>query len=189
MALRCSGLAALGLACHCAFARTGEQTAEPQRPDAGPPREIRERMERQRAFSERMRNAGSMDERMKIMEEQRAWERKRAVEDLKEQLGVSDQEWTVIRPRVQVVYDLVHPPLRIRPGSAQPTNDVERRRRDLQELLRDEKAQAEKIKARLTALRAAKERATQELSRARQSLRQLMTVRQEAVLVLNGLLD
>jgi len=189
LALRSSGIALFGLVCHCAFARTGEQRTESRRPDAGPPREIRERMERQRAFSERMRNAGSMDERMKIMEEQRAWERQRAVEDLKEQLGVSDQEWTVIRPRVQAVYDLVHPPLRIRPGSTQPTNEVERRRRDLQELLRDEKAPADQIKARLSAFRAAKERATQQLSAARRSLRQLMTVRQEAVLVLNGLLD
>jgi uncharacterized protein YPO0396 len=45
------------------------------------------------------------------------------------------------------------------------------------------------IKAKLTSLRAAKERAAQELSRARQNLRQIMSVRQEALLVLNGLLD
>jgi hypothetical protein len=38
-------------------------------------------------------------------------------------------------------------------------------------------------------LRAAKEKAVQELAKARQGLRQLMNLRQEAVLVLNGLLD
>lgn len=172
-----------------ALGREEGTEAQRRRSESGLPRQVRERMEQSTAFAERMRNAGSMEERMQIMEEQRAWERKRAVEDLKEQLGVSEQEWTVIQPRIQAVYDLVHPPLRMRPGSAQPTNDVERKRRDLQELLRDEKAPADEIKAGLTALRAAKERATQELSRVRQSLRQLMTLRQEAVLVLNGLLD
>ena len=50
-------------------------------------------------------------------------------------------------------------------------------------------AKPEEIKAKLTALRAAKERATQELAKARQGLRQIMNLRQEAVLVLNGLLD
>jgi hypothetical protein len=41
----------------------------------------------------------------------------------------------------------------------------------------------------VTAFRAAKEKANQQLAGARQSLRQLMSLRQEAVLVLNGLLD
>jgi hypothetical protein len=53
----------------------------------------------------------------------------------------------------------------------------------------DEGAKPEEIKAKLTALRAAKEQARQDLVKARQDLRQLMTLRQEAVLVLNGLLD
>jgi outer membrane protein TolC len=48
---------------------------------------------------------------------------------------------------------------------------------------------AEQIKAKLAALRAAKQKAAQDLATARQSLRQLMTLRQEALLVLNGLLD
>ncbi len=47
----------------------------------------------------------------------------------------------------------------------------------------------DQIKARLGALRSAKEKAQQELATAQHSLRQLMTLRQEAVLVLNGLLD
>jgi len=50
-------------------------------------------------------------------------------------------------------------------------------------------AAADQIKAKLTALRAAQSGAAQELAKARQSLRQLLTLRQEAVLVLNGLLD
>jgi hypothetical protein len=38
-------------------------------------------------------------------------------------------------------------------------------------------------------LQAAQLNATQELTKARQNLRQIMTLRQEATLVLNGLLD
>jgi len=66
---------------------------------------------------------------------------------------------------------------------------VEQRSRELREVLHDDKAAVGQIKAKLTALRAAKERTAQELAKARQALRHLMTVRQEALLVLNGLLD
>jgi hypothetical protein len=45
------------------------------------------------------------------------------------------------------------------------------------------------IKAKLGALRVTKEKARGELASARRNLRQVMTVRQEAVLVLNGLLE
>ena len=48
---------------------------------------------------------------------------------------------------------------------------------------------AEAIKAKLTALRAAKEKDRRELAAARQSLRQVLTLRQEAHLVLHGLLE
>jgi hypothetical protein len=146
-------------------------------------------MEQSRAFSERMREATNMEERMKIMEEQREWERKRAVEDLKGQLGVSDAEWTVIRPRVEAVNNLVHPQPAFGPGNAQARTPVEQRSRELREVLGGKDAKAEEIKAKLTALRAAKEQARQELVKAREGLRQIMTLRQEAVLVLNGLLD
>ncbi len=47
----------------------------------------------------------------------------------------------------------------------------------------------DQIKARLAALRAVKQKAAQELATAKQDLRQLMTLPQEAELVLSGLLD
>ncbi len=61
--------------------------------------------------------------------------------------------------------------------------------RELREVLGDKDAKADEIKAKLTALRAAKEQSRQELVKARENLRQIMTLRQEAVLVLNGLLE
>jgi len=71
----------------------------------------------------------------------------------------------------------------------QPKTELEQKSRELRELLRDDKADVDQIKAKLSAVRASKERTARELAGARQTLRQLMTLRQEAVLVLNGLLD
>jgi flagellar motility protein MotE (MotC chaperone) len=182
------GSAASALLCvlpGSAFAQGQQKNVETRRP----PREIQERMEQSRAFSERMRNAGSMEERMKIMEERTMAERRRAVEDLKEQLGVSDKEWAVVGPRLEAVYNLVHPLPQFGRRDAPPRTEIQQKSSELRELLRNQKAPVDQIKAKLGALRSAKEKARQELATAQQSLRQLMTLRQEAVLVLNGLLD
>ena len=66
---------------------------------------------------------------------------------------------------------------------------VDQARSKLRKLLDNEDTTPEQIKAGLTALRAANEKVRQDLAKARQDLRQLMTVRQEAVLVLGGMLD
>lgn len=130
------------------------------------------------------------EEMRKIMEEQAAQHRNRAIEDLKGQLGVSDREWSVVRPRVETVYDLVHP----RYQSAREAPDcraapVDQRTRALARSWRT-RSTSEKIKTALTATRSPRRNeARQELVKARQDLRQIMTLRQEAVLVLNGLLD
>jgi hypothetical protein len=140
-------------------------------------------------FIERLQNAASVEERQQIMSEQVAWRRQKAFEDLKDQLAISDREWPVIKPRLQRVYDLVRPRPPAMGRNERPKTEAEQRSRELSDLLRDEKAEVAQIKASLTALRAAKERTVQELIKARQSLRQVMTLRQEALLVLNGLLD
>jgi flagellar motility protein MotE (MotC chaperone) len=66
---------------------------------------------------------------------------------------------------------------------------VQQKSAELRELLRNKEAAADHIKAALTALRAAKEKARQELAAAQQNLRRILTLRQEALLVLNGLRD
>jgi hypothetical protein len=66
---------------------------------------------------------------------------------------------------------------------------VDRGKSELRQMLPNKDAPADQIKAKLTALRAAQEQSRQELTKARQNLRQLLTLRQEAALVLNGLLD
>ena len=188
-ALGSSGLAVLGLLSGSTLGQTEKKEPGPRKPGGQPPKEMQERMEKSKAFAERMRNADSMEERQQIMSEQMAWQRQQAVEDLKEQLGLSDQEWSVIKPRLQAVYNLVHPATPMRGGNEPPKTELEQRSRELRELLREDASGADQIKAKLTAFRAAREKANQQLAGARQSLRQVMNLRQEAVLVLNGLLD
>lgn len=187
-ALGSSGVAVLALLSGSALGKMEEKRVQTKTPAGKLSKEFLEREEHSRTLAERMRNAESAEERRQIMDEEIAWQRQRAVDDLKTQLGLSDQEWSVVKPRLQAVYDLVH--ARTQTGRNEPPKtEVEQRSRELRELLRDEKVAADQIKARLTALRAAKERTVQELAKARQGLRQLMTLRQEALLVLNGLLD
>lgn len=67
--------------------------------------------------------------------------------------------------------------------------EVEKASEQLQTTLENTAATSEQIKAQLTTLRAAKEKTKQELAVAQQELRKVVTVRQEAQLVLMGLLD
>ncbi|HON90796.1 MAG TPA: hypothetical protein PK373_03825 [Sedimentisphaerales bacterium] len=70
----------------------------------------------------------------------------------------------------------------------QPTA-VEKAAEALSATLENQSASAETIKQQLTALRAAKVKAQQDLANAQQELRQILTVRQEAQLVLSGMLN
>ena len=177
----------LGLLAGTAFAQE-EKRAEREGPGAKSRKEAQDRMEEFKAYAERMRNA-SPEERTRLMQEQRVQQHQRAIEDLKGQLEISDKEWPVIKPRVERVYNLAHPLRPMGGGSEQPKTEVDKASSELRELLRNDSATAEQIKAKLGALRAAKQKAAQDLATARQSLRQLMTLRQEAQLVLNSLLD
>ena len=161
---------------------------EQKEPEAGSRKGGQERMEEFKAYAERMRNA-SPEERMKIMEERRVQDHQRAIEDFKDRLGVSDKDWAVVKPRIETVYNLMHPLPAARAGNERTRSEVEQRSSELRELLRDKGAAVDKIKAGLAALRTAKEKATKELVAAKQELRQLMTLRQEAELVLSDLLD
>ena len=150
-------------------------------------RRMQERMDpEQRAFFEQMWNADTVEERIKVSQD---WQLRQLLEKLKRELGVSQEEWSVLQPRIVAVYRLAH----LQPSSDQEDTEglasVTQRTKELRELLANREAKPGEIKAKLTALRAARERGVQELAKARQNLRRLMTLRQEAVLVLYGLLD
>ncbi len=123
------------------------------------------------------------------MDQQVARKAQIALEKLKDQLRFSDKEWPVVQPRLQAVYDLVHPTSRMTGKNTPARIELEQRSRELRELVREDTAGSEQFKAKLAAYRAAKDRVAQELGGARQSLRHILTLRQEAILILNGLLD
>ncbi len=60
---------------------------------------------------------------------------------------------------------------------------------ELRTVLENKDAKPDEIKAKLTALREAREKAKEELAKAQQGLRQGLNLRQEAQLVLMGLLN
>jgi hypothetical protein len=133
--------------------------------------------------------------------------RQRIQERFREMLGADDEEWTVIGPRLERVQTLQWQQRaggmgfmfgRGGRGRFGPPGEDEAERElspvqaaaeQLNETLENEDATADQIKERLTAYRQAREEARQELAEAQEELREVLTVRQEAQLVLVGLLD
>jgi hypothetical protein len=142
--------------------------------------------------------------------------RARMMDNWKQQLGAGDDEWKVIEPRLTKVMELNRDAMSGgrgmggmfgmrggRGGEAGPGGQrrqfpgqqdrqpsaVEKATETLSATLENQSASAETIKQQLTALRAAREKAKNDLAVAQQDLRQILTVRQEATLVLNGMLN
>ncbi len=80
-------------------------------------------------------------------------------------------------------------PQRPRGGMLGEPSPVDTAAEALQTTLENASATPEEIKSKLTALRTAKEKAKQELAVAQKDLREVLTLRQEAQLVVMGLLD
>jgi hypothetical protein len=132
--------------------------------------------------------------------------RERMMGYMKEQLKFPDEEWEVVKPRLEKVMTLNRETssrggFRMggrrgrggdRPEGEQPqeqVSDVQRALQDLDKVLANEQAPAEEIKAKLKALREAREKAKQQLAKAQEELRELLSQRQEAQLVRMGFLD
>jgi hypothetical protein len=146
-------------------------------------------------------------ERMRQMMDQR----------MREQLGATEAEWKVLGPRVNKVMELSRQsrgggmfgrggfagrggfggrggPGGNRPGGrpgapAREQTAVEKAQEQLRTVLDNTASTPDQIKASLTALRTAREKAKQQLATAQQDLRKIVTIRQEAVLVMMGTLD
>ena len=125
---------------------------------------------------------------------------------IKELLAASDEEWKILEPRILTIQDLLRDSGarggiasgRGRRGGfggtavADPENPptaVQNAARELQESLASKDASAEDIKSKLTALRDARVKSQTELAKAQDQLREVLTARQEAVLVMSGLLN
>lgn len=162
-----------------------------QRPEAG--RQDRGGGERTRGGGQREGgfDRASMQERMLGM--------------MKERVGATDDEWTIIKPRLEKVMELSRNAGGMRGmfgrgrssrgdrGSREeteaPTEPVQIAADDLQKTLDKEAPSAAEIKAKLAALRGAREKNKQELVIAQQKLKEILTVKQEALLVMMGMLE
>jgi septal ring factor EnvC (AmiA/AmiB activator) len=77
---------------------------------------------------------------------------------------------------------------RIFPGNSEPT-DMEKSMEELQKLLEDKNTSTDRIKGQVIKVRRAREKNQQQIAKAKKELRELLTVRQEAILISMGLLD
>jgi hypothetical protein len=140
--------------------------------------------------------------------------RERMSQAMKERLQATDDEWSVIEPRLTKVTEL-----RMQsgfggmrgmfggrdrgpgaPGGAEgrdgdsdrpqrELSPIETKARALNEVVENKESTPEQIKSAMTELRAARVKQEQEAKAARESLREVLSLRQEATLVTMGLLD
>ena len=126
---------------------------------------------------------------------------------VKELLGSKDDEWAVLSPKVDKVMTIgmqsrtsMRGLFRNRGGTDRGGNNngpttpgsdsaVAKAQADLQSALDDKSISPDEIAKRLANLRQAKDSAKQELAKAQAELKELLNQRQEAVLVVNGMLD
>jgi hypothetical protein len=122
---------------------------------------------------------------------------------LKERTGATDEEWKVIEPKLNKVndirFDLMAGGFGGRGGrggddnsrgdSASPAGPVQSASRDLRNVLENKDASADQIAAKLKAFREARDKAKESLAAAQKDLKEILTQRQEAVLVVNSVLD
>lgn len=135
----------------------------------------------------------------------------RMKEMLKEMLGATDEEWNVLEPRLERVvvlslesrtrgpmgfglggprgFTVASLGLNLDETGQQLVSEVTKATQALQDTLKNPDATTDKIMAGLQALRDARKKVAQELLKAKASLIEILTARQEAQLVMMGILD
>jgi hypothetical protein len=127
---------------------------------------------------------------------------------LKKQLEVSDEEWKALEPcidKVILAQELARPPAgggmrggfgfgggaRLAPAvpAGGLPSEVQEAAAELRAALEDPDAQQIEVRRHVTAYQKARDKARQKLEAAQQELRDLLTLRQEAILVVAGLLN
>jgi hypothetical protein len=115
---------------------------------------------------------------------------------VKAALGASDDEWKVLEPKIQLVTTRsreaqIGRGMYGRSGAAPetPETPLAKAAADLQKTLDNSQATPDRIKEKLAAVRAARKNADAALAAARDSLRSSVNIRQEAQLLLLGILE
>ena len=123
--------------------------------------------------------------------------RKAASDRLREALGATEEEWTVLAPKVEKVQMLsmqtrggmmMGMGMFIMGGRGTET-EVMKASQALGQVLKDKDSTPGQIKTALQVLRDAKAKAKADLEQAQKELKEVLSVRQEAVLVQWGLLE
>ena len=135
--------------------------------------------------------------------------RQRMMDNIKDQMGAKDDEWKVIEPKLSKVVDLNFASRMRgggmfgnrgggqggqggggnRPAGGAADSPVAKAMQDLRETLDNKDASADDIAKKLTALRDARDKSHSDLVAAQKDLKEVLTQRQEAVLVMMGQLE
>lgn len=121
--------------------------------------------------------------------------RQRAINQLKEQLGSSDDEWAVLQPKIEKIQALTSdagaptPKIGISITTSKSTSEVAAKQQLLRQAIQNGAASDSELKQKIAELRNARAQARQLLAKARQELADLVTSRQEAILIDRGILD
>jgi hypothetical protein len=126
--------------------------------------------------------------------------RQSRLDRIKENLEATDDQWKTIEPKLNKVQMLQmqqrrgmipmpgrRPP--VMPGTESAAMDLAAKTADLQKVLDDKEAKPDALKAALQALRDAREKSRKELADAQKDLAGACTERQQARLVLMGILE
>jgi hypothetical protein len=127
--------------------------------------------------------------------------RKRMADRLREGLDATDDQWKAIEPKLAKVQKLQmqqrrdilagtnrRPPLPP-PGGPEGTSELTIKTQELQKALDDKNSTPEAVKAALQAFREAREKSRKELADAQKELAGVCNERQQAFLVLSGILE
>ena len=131
--------------------------------------------------------------------------RERFMNSIKEQLKADDDEWKVLSPKIEKLMTAQRDAraggggFGRRPGGGgggggggadnQPTTPVAKASADLRTALDNKDTPAEDIAKKLAALREARDKARADLAAVQKELKEVLTQRQEAVLVTMGMLE
>jgi len=126
--------------------------------------------------------------------------RERMMNNIKERLGSSDDEWKVLEPKVEKVMTAQRESRagggfggfggrRGGGGDQQPTTEIGKASADLRTALENKDTPADEIAKKLAAFREAREKGRAQLQAAQKELKEILTQRQEAVLVNMGMLE
>jgi hypothetical protein len=127
--------------------------------------------------------------------------RERFMNSIKEQLKADDDEWKVLSPKIEKLMTAQRDArtggggFGRRPGGGgggadnQATTPVAKASADLRTVLENKDTPAEDIAKKLAALREARDKARTDLQAVQKELKEVLTQRQEAVLVTMGMLE